>query len=514
VSNLKATRTEAGADPIEEMRPPEHDPAAQRLRRIGVIDIGSNSVRMVVFDGMARSPAYFYNEKVLAGLGEGLRESGKLSKKGWERAMEALRRFTALADRMNLSGIIAVATAAVRDAKDGAAFVDTVEQETGLQIHVASGAEEGRLAAKGVLLGWPDADGVVSDMGGASMELARVGDGEIGETDTAPLGPLLLTTLKDASARAKAIRKGVKALRKSVRGPVARLFLVGGSWRAVARLDMERTGYPLTVLHGYEPPVTQLVETAQWIADQDMAAMSKKTGISLDRLSLVPFAAEVLVELIERLDPERVAVSAYGLREGLLYRQMPEAMRKRDPLIEACRHMEKAMARCPGFGAALYEWLLPLYVGMPEAEKRLVRAACLLHDVHWRGHPDFRAELCFESVTRANMSGIDHPSRVFLGLALMSRYKNADTDAEARYGGLIPPARAAEAVVLGRAMRLGAMLSGASTGVLEHTALERRDGVLRLVLEGPAKAFMGEAVEKRLQALAQKLSDEAEVVVR
>jgi exopolyphosphatase/guanosine-5'-triphosphate,3'-diphosphate pyrophosphatase len=509
----RSETSEADAPEHVDMRPPGHDPAAQRLRRIGVIDIGSNSVRLVVFDGMARSPAYFYNEKVLAGLGGGLRQTGKLSKKGWGKAMDALRRFAALADRMNLSGIIAVATAAVRDAKDGGAFVDAVEREAGLQVHVASGSEEARLAAKGVLLGWPDADGVVSDMGGASMELARVGDGEIGETETSDLGPLQLAGLADRSAREKAIRKGIKALRKAVRGPVSRLFLVGGSWRAIARLDMERTGYPLPVLHGYEPPVSQIVETAKWIGTQPVEEMIRLTGISPERMSLVPYAAEVLGELVERLDPERIAISAYGLREGLLYRQMPEEMRRRDPLIEACRHMEKSMARCPGFGAALYDWILPLYVGMPDAEKRLVRAACLLHDVHWRGHPDFRAELCFESVTRANMSGIDHPSRVFLGLALMNRYKNADGATAGRYAALIPPARADEAVILGRAMRLGAMLSGASTGVLEHTSLERGNGRLRLVLRGPARAFMGEAVEKRLQALAQKLSDKAEIVL-
>jgi exopolyphosphatase / guanosine-5'-triphosphate,3'-diphosphate pyrophosphatase len=511
VSGNEAT-AEAGGAAREEMRPPEYGPEAQRLRRIGIVDVGSNSVRLVVFDGMARSPAYFYNEKVLAGLGSGLKESGKLSKKGRERAMVALRRFAGLAERMNLSGIIAVATAAVRDAKDGKDFVATVEKETGLQIQIASGAEEARLAAKGVLLGWPDAEGVVCDMGGASMELARVGGGEIGETETSDLGPLQLAGLGDRAAREKAIKKGVKALRKAVRGPVERIFLVGGSWRAVARLDMERTGYPLRVLHGYEPPVSQLVETASWIGGQDMGAMSKTTGISTDRLSLVPFAAEVLVELVARFDPERVAISGFGLREGLLYRQMPEAMRRRDPLIEACRHMEKASARCPGFGGALYEWLLPLFVGMPEGEKRLVRAACLLHDINWRGHPDFRAELAFESVTRSNISGLDHHSRVFLGLALMHRYKNADEQAAVRYAALIPPARAEEAQVLGRALRLGAMLSGASMGVLEHTALERANGKLRLRLTGPATAFGGEMVEKRLQALAQKLNLAGEIV--
>ncbi len=497
----------------EDMLPPVADAAARRLERIGVVDIGSNSVRLVVFDGMARSPAYFYNEKVLAGLGVGLRKTGKLSKSGIVRAMATLRRFAGLAERMQLSDVSAIATAAVRNASDGRDFVAAVEQETGMHVHVASGDEEARLSAQGVLLGWPNAVGVVSDMGGASMELARVGGCEIGETASADLGPLRLAELADKPARGRTIRKCVRELENSIPGPVERLFLVGGSWRAIARIDMERMNYPLTVLHGYEPPVSQLVETAEWIGRQPIETMARATGTSLDRMKLVPYAAEVLVDLIAKLDPERVAISAFGLREGLLYDQMPEAMRRRDPLIETCRHMEKGLARCPGFGAALYEWLQPLYVDAPESEKRLVRAACLLHDTNWRGHPDFRAELGFETVARANMSGIDHPGRVFLGLALIYRYKNADKEMVARYSSLIPPVRALEAQVLGRAMRLGAMLSGASTGVLEHTALERDEGKLRLILQGPAQAFLGEAVEKRLQALAQRLSATSEVVL-
>lgn len=497
----------------EDMLPPVPDAAARRLERIGVIDIGSNSVRLVVFDGMARSPAYFYNEKVLAGLGAGVKETGWLSKDGIARAMTTLRRFAGLVDRMQLSDVSAVATAAVRNARDGQDFIAAVERETGLHVHIASGDEEARLAAQGVLLGWPDAAGVVSDLGGASMELARVGEGKIGETGSGDLGPLRLAEIADRDMREKTIRKSVRALRKAVPGPVERLFLVGGSWRAVARIDMMRRGYPLPVLHGYEPPVSQFVETAEWIGRQQVASMAKATGTSIDRMKLVPYAAEVLIELVARLDPERVAISAFGLREGLLYGLMPEAMRRRDPLIEACRHMEKGLARCPGFGAALYQWLQPLYVDAPESEKRLVRAACLLHDTNWRGHPDFRADLGFETVARANMTGIDHPGRVFLGLALVYRYKNADGEMVARYAPLIPPARVREAQVLGGAMRLGAMLSGASTGVLEHTALERVENRLRLILRGPAQDFLNGAVEKRLQSLARRLAVEPEVVL-
>lgn len=491
------------------------DAAKARLKRIGVIDVGSNSVRLVVFDGMARSPAYFYNEKVLCGLGAGLSDTGRLSPEGWERARAALHRFVALAARMELSGMIAVATAAVREAADGPDFCDQIERETGLQLHVASGSEEARLAAQGVFLGWPDAEGLVCDMGGASMELARVSGGAIRACGTSPLGPLQLADIKDDEKRDKAIRKGVKALRRDVPGPATRLFLVGGSWRAIARLDMERVGYPLKVLHGYKPPIPQLLETIEWIAKQNQAEMSSLTGTSTQRLSLIPLASRVLAELLRKVEPEAVAISAYGLREGLLYRQMPEPMRLLDPLIEACRHMEAASARNPGFGDALCKWLTPLYQGRSEAELRLVLAACLLHDVNWRAHPDFRAELCFESVTRANVAGVNHPDRVFLGLALLNRYK-AVTPAEevARYGGLLPASRAGEAAVLGRAMRLGAMLSGSATGVLEHASIAREGGRLILVLRGPAREFAGEAVERRLQTLAQRMDCSWETVLQ
>jgi exopolyphosphatase / guanosine-5'-triphosphate,3'-diphosphate pyrophosphatase len=490
-----------------------NDPVKARLKRIGVIDVGSNSVRLVIFDGMARSPAYFYNEKVLCGLGAGLSETGRLSEEGWQRAMATLRRFSALCERMRPSGLVAVATAAVRDAEDGPAFCAAVEKETGLRLSVASGAEEARLAGKGVLLGWPDAEGLVCDMGGSSMELARVGGGEVGDCATSSLGPLKLRDLGTPADVQRYTRRSIKALRDAVPGPVERLFLVGGSWRAIARLDMERVGYALRVLHGYEPPITQLMDTLSWIPDQSPKDLSKQSGTSLARLSLVPLAAQVLAELIRRCDPDRVAISAYGLREGLLYRQMPEEMRTRDPLIEACLHMEAAFSRTPGFGDALFHWLLPLYEGTSAADLRLIRAACLLHDINWRAHPDFRAELCFESVTRANVSGLDHPGRVFLGLALMHRYKSgsATPDTE-RFRTLLPPARAAEAMVLGKAMRLGAMLSGAATGVLEHARLAKGDK-LTLTLAPAAHRFLGDVVERRLASLAQRLELPGEVVL-
>ena len=180
------------------------DPSARALSRVGVVDVGSNSVRMVVFDGAARSPAYFYNEKVMCGLGLGLAETGRLNPRGRERALAALRRFALLAEGMNMAPLTVVATAAVREAADGQEFSNEVLRETGLRLWVISGDEEARLSAQGVLLGWPDAKGIVCDIGGSSMELAQVGGGKVGARATSPLGPFRLQQVQGGRGGADA----------------------------------------------------------------------------------------------------------------------------------------------------------------------------------------------------------------------------------------------------------------------------------------------------------------------
>ena len=477
------------------------------LSRVGIVDVGSNSVRLVVFDGMSRSPAYFYNEKVLCGLGAGLADSGKLNPEGRIRALAALHRFVKLADGMGVPQLTGVATAAVREASDGSKFVDQVLRETGLDLKVATGVEEAHLSAKGVLLGWPSADGLVCDIGGASMELARLRDGKIGESETSPLGPLKLKDFHgDDKALDKHIRKEIDKLLDTVGAEAKRLYLVGGSWRALARLDMVRRKYPFRVLHEYRMAPDEIKKTVKWIESQSMEELLSQTDTSPERINLVPMAGKVMAHLVRALDPSEVIISSYGLREGMLYDEMPESMRNLDPLIEACRHMETTSARFPGFGRVLFEWLRPLYRERTDAERRLILAACLLHDTSWQAHPDYRAEMCFESITRANLSGIRHEQRLFLGLAILSRYKNSG------YAGLseaimelLDDADIADAIKLGKAMRLGAMISGAQTTLLDHTALIIDGETLVLEMTGDAAELNGEIVDKRLQSLASHM---------
>ena len=490
------------------------DPGTRALSRVGVVDVGSNSVRMVVFDGAARSPAYFYNEKIMCALGAGVSETGNLNPKGRDRALAAMIRFKHLADGMGLSELTVVATAAVRDAQDGAAFCADVLQHTGLRIWVIDGKEEARLSAQGVLLGWPGAYGLICDIGGSSMELAEISEGRVGKRVTSNLGPLKLQGLSGEHKERKAhIKETVASLMEQMGAQRDRLFLVGGSWRAIARIDMHRRGYPLHVLHEYRMTPAHVSRTAKYIAEADIEELRNACGISSARMILVPLAAMVLKQLVKAFKPKDIAISSYGIREGLLYEQMPQRLRDRDPLIEASRFAENKDARMPGFGKSLYDFVLPLFKSAPETRKRLVKAACLLHDVSWRAHPDYRAEVCFDNATRANLGGLNHQERIFLGLALLHRYSNSreGTRFEELYT-LVDEKTQLEAEVLGKAMRFGAMLwmeKGAERATFKWYPKKQ---ILELRLTRDALPLFGEVAEIRLKSLASSL--QAELVVK
>lgn len=467
----------------------------------GVIDIGSNSIRLVIFSGASRSPSYLFNEKVLCGLGRGLQETGTLSPEGKESAIVNLRRFAAIAQAMGVTRLTVAATAAMRDAEDGPAFAARMEAEIGLRPRIVSGPEEGRLSAQGVLMGAPDAEGVAADLGGASLELIAVSGGAVGEGWTGPLGPLRLELLR---LKPPALDAWIdERLATAPQLPLIRgktIYCVGGAWRALAKIDMTRRDYPLHVLHEYDMTPEQALDTALWAARQPPAALKPLVDSSSTRLATVPFAARVMSRLILAGGPVRLRISATGLREGLLFETLSEEERRRDPLLASAAAIERETARFPGFGDELDAWLAPLY---PDLSPRLRQAAARLSDTAWRAHPDYRAEACFELMTRADVNGASHEERAFLTLTLLHRHKGGNGKVE-MLRRLMTPEFAATAELLGKGLRLGAVIGASTRGALRQAPADLTpDGEhLRLRLEGACAALWGEAVEKRLAALA------------
>lgn len=492
-------------------RPLFADPDISALSRVGVIDVGSNSVRFVVFDGAARSPAYFYNEKIMCALGSGLSQTGRLNPEGKVRALKAMRRFAGLAEGMGIAPVSAVATAAVREAEDGAEFCETVERETGIRIYIIDGEEEARLSAQGVLLGWPGSYGLVCDIGGSSMELATLDKGTVGQRVTSALGPLKLMEIKGGRKALKShIRDTMEDLHARMGKPEGmRLFLVGGSWRAIARIDMDRRDYPLAVLHEYRMTSRQVTATREYIKSADPEELRLRLGLSKERSVLLPHASLVLASLVRTFKPKDIAISSYGIREGMLFEEMPQSLRDRDPLIEACHFAEQKDARVPGFGDLLFGFVSPLFPRVDWQKRRLIHAACLLHDVSWRAHPDYRAEMSFENTTRANLGGLKHRERIFLGLALLHRYKNKreGTHFEPLFELLEEP-EAREAEVLGKALRFGAMFWLGIENPPGELKWRPRKKTLELVLNPRAIPLFGEVAEARFTSLAAALGAE------
>ena len=500
-------------NPYEKPDLPQFD--ERHLSRVGVIDVGSNSVRLVVFDGAARSPAYFYNEKLMCALGSGLSKTGILNPEGKLRAIKAIRRFKHLANAMGIPELTAVATAAVREASDGEEFCREVYEATEQKIWIIDGREEARLSAQGILLGWPGSYGLVCDLGGSSMELAEINNGKVGRRVTSRLGPLKLMEIQGGrAARAKFIRATIKELALKMGPQHNRLFLVGGSWRALARIDMARTNYPLLVLHEYRMDVASVHKTLDYIEKNSGAELQNESSLSEARFSLVPFAGEVLDVILGVFEPKDIAVSSYGLREGMLYEQMSDDIRARDPLIEACKVSEKSDARVPGMGKSLNKFVAPLFPNASMDLLRVIKAACMLHDVSWRAHPDYRAEICFDNATRANLGGLKHAERVFLGLALMHRYKNKrDDERFAPLIELLDKDDIKNAEILGKAMRLGAMM-WVSEGVQRaKLKWDPNPPKVTLKLSEGSQALFGEIAAARLASLADSLGCVADYVI-
>ncbi|MEQ9260393.1 MAG: Ppx/GppA family phosphatase [Roseovarius sp.] len=492
-------------------RPLFDEAEARGLNRVGVVDLGSNSVRLVVFDGAARSPAYFFNEKIMCELGAGMSATGRLNPEGRARALAAMRRFRYLGEGMGTGPLTAVATAAIREAEDGPEFCAEVERETGIKIWIIDGREEARLSAQGVLLGWPGSYGLVCDIGGSSMEMAEINGGTVGRRMTSSLGPLKLRDLKGGRKARKAIIKDrIASMRAELGEQKNRLFLVGGSWRAIAKIDMARRGYPLHVLHEYRMTAKSVRDTAKFIDKSDAETLRAAAGVSANRMALVPIATEVLREVVRTFKPRDIAISSYGIREGMLYEQMPQKLRERDPLIEACSFMEARDARIPGHGKVIYEFIAPLFRNTPDDRRRIIKAACLLHDVSWRAHPDYRAEDCFDNATRANLGGLKHSERVYLGLALLHRYSNKREGTRfENLGSLIEERDQKEAEVLGKAMRFAAMLWLTKDAELGHIRWYPKKKRLELHLSDEAAPLFGEVARARFQSLAETLEAEA-----
>jgi len=496
-------------------------PDDRRSRDVAVIDVGSNSVRLVIYRIEGRAIWTVFNEKVLAGLGRKHGEGRRLSPDGVKTALAALRRFRAVLDGAETSETFIAATAAVRDALDGPDFIAKVRAETGMKVRLLSGAEEAHYSALGVAAGQPDASGIVGDLGGSSLELVRISHGEPADGITLPLGPFALGA--PGAIDTTAVRAAVTE-RLSAAAPLYRsdcLHAVGGAWRNIALIHMEAAQYPLRIVHQYEMSARDAIDAAQFVARQSRQSLEQIPGVSKKRAETLPHAALVLEGLVEHLSLSRVCFSAFGLREGLLLESMSRVVRLRDPLVEGCAALGARQGAADRLGPALEQWLAPLWTALPPMfdegatirDGTLMAAACRLADLGARLHPDHRAELAFDQVLRAPIPGQSHPERAFLAAAVFSRHTAGPlTQVAAAIPRILSPERLRRARALGAAIRLGCDLSGRAPALLAASSLALEGGLVTLTVKrSAADLLLGEQTRKRLQSLANVLELEGKI---
>lgn len=484
-------------------------PVQALVRPRAVIDIGSNSVRLVVYDGPLRAPFPVCNEKALCGLGRG--DGVHLPPAARAATLSVLRRFRRLLDEFHDPEVNAFATAAVRDARDGADFLAEVARETGFEVRILTGPEEARFAALGVVAAAPDASGLVGDLGGASLELVGVTQGDASEGRSLPIGPLrVLAATGGDLARARAhVEKAIahESWLKDFKGRP--LYTVGGAWRAIARVAMARKDYPLSVLHAYRIPAREAIEDCDLIARQSAKSLESIPGVSRKRIEVLPFAAILMRTVLRASGASAVVVSAGGVREGVLFDRLGADDRARDPLLESATWLGARFFPMRGAAEAFTAGLFPQETA---EEARLRHAACRLADSAAYIHPDHRARHAFDLALRASLTGIDHAGRIFAGLALYRRYQGrGGDDPSPRLSAILAPEVAQRALRLGLALRFASALAPKAPGVLAECRLALADG--KVIFEAPesVRALLTENADRKFAALADAFQAERDV---
>ncbi len=483
----------------------------------GVIDIGSNSIRLVVYDGLSRAPFPRFNEKSMVALGAGIGADGRFSKKVISNALNAVIRMDAIARSMQVERVDVLATEATRRARNGRDLIAAIRKNTGLKPRILTGEEEAKFTTFGVISGFFQPKGMVGDIGGGSLEVAEVLVDRVGDRMTSmPLGAFpVVEKMKDGYGAAKDWIDGIleESLPPMLTDPV--FYSVGGGWRALARIHIAMNKMPISVVHGYELQTDELRALAQDVSKMSVDEIAELPDVPARRIETLAASALVMSRVLRKLAPERVIFSAYGLREGWLYSQLDAEEQYRDPLLEGAQAIGLPMARVPAFSLALGRWTDDLFPGETQSDRRLRLTVCALTDIAWREHAKVRAADSFLRLLAFPFIGISHSDRAFVSVAIFARYGGKlDAMVKSATDKLLSENDLRRANILGRTLLLAHRFSACVPEILQHSRLKIEVDAVRLEILDTHDLPDSDAVQTRLRQLAKVIGvDEAVTVI-
>lgn len=486
-----------------------------RGNRSAVIDIGSNSVRLVVYAGHGRIPSTIFNEKILAGLGSELATTGNIGADNFDQAIVALKRFKILCAELQVSDINIIATAAVRDAHNGPQFVAAV-RDIGLEIKIIDGQQEAQYSALGVMSAFPGKNGVMADLGGGSLELAQISDGKVVQKISVPMGVLRVKQWFEEGYEtlSSIFQNFTKKLGWNPIENCENLFLVGGSWRALVHIDMDDTNYPLRVIDHYKIDIKRSRSMDKLLSKRADEDFSNSLDLSSSRIKTLPQAAALMRCVSEFFEPQSIFASASGLREGILFSKLDKQTQSLDPLLIGTREFSRTQRRFHGKKSDLNLWISDIFQDDDSDMRRIREAFCNLGDVAWRANPDFRAEWGLAIGMHGNWTGINSAGRDMLGQALFSCFGGGNIIYP--NGGQLAGKEAMQrAIAWGLTVRLAQRLSSGRRGILSRSKiilLGDENKLIQLQIERDYRDVCGESVIKRLRQLSDFMGYESEII--
>lgn len=474
-----------------------------------IIDIGSNTVRLVIYGGSMRAPTVLLNEKVTAKLGRDIASKGVLAKEAMELALRGLARFALLLEDLKVHDVTTVATAAVREASNGGEFIAELEK-LGLPPKIVTGEQEAYLSAQGVLGAFPGARGTVADLGGGSLELVRLGEEGAHDAVSLPLGTLRLADLRGGElgeASRSDLRKMLEKKLKKGADHVPKgepLYLVGGTLRTMAVYAMQEHGHPLSDPHGFELIPKQARKLlGKALANETVESLASRDRISNMRAEKLPDTSVLAEAMLARFEPSKLVFSSWGIREGLLFDGLADHSKSRDPLLAGISVFAAQRGAPATLATRIASWTVDAAPSRGHGSERLRMAATMLALASMQIEPNIRLHHAMDWALHKRWIAVEAKDRAMLAAAIAANGNALELPEDVR--ALAPEDALDEAITWGLAIRLARRLGASSRRSLQESRLTIEEGTLTFRLAESQGALFGLSTEKDLKLLADQL---------